>query len=148
MHETNPEARSGGQIAIGGIDIYTVPAGQIRRKVGMVFQKANPFPTMSIYDNVAAGLNLNGIRNRKVLDDVVHRSLQEAACWDEVKDISWVAHSEHSIGVNPRTLPHASRSDVLTLPRGAGGVVQCAAVCSLCRLMQIELTENLQHFPK
>jgi phosphate transport system ATP-binding protein len=52
----------------------------------MVFQKPNPFPSMSIYDNVAAGLKLNGTRNHKVLDDVVERSLQQAALWDEVKD--------------------------------------------------------------
>jgi phosphate transport system ATP-binding protein len=52
----------------------------------MVFQKANPFPTMSIYDNVAAGLKLNGFRDRRTLDEVVERSLQQAALWDEVKD--------------------------------------------------------------
>ena len=52
----------------------------------MVFQRPNPFPTMSIYDNVASGLRLNGFRNRKVLDEVVERSLQQAALWDEVKN--------------------------------------------------------------
>jgi len=89
MHETNPEARVEGQVRIGGQEIYgngTNPV-ELRRRVGMVFQKANPFPTMSIYDNVAAGLKLNGVRNRRRLDEVVERSLRSAALWDEVKDI-------------------------------------------------------------
>src|SRR5215467_14528830 len=68
MHETIPEAKADGEVKIGGMDIYGVPAVEVRRKVGMVFQKPNPFPTMSIYDNVAAGLKLNGTRNRKTLD--------------------------------------------------------------------------------
>ena len=87
MHETNPEAKSEGEVRIGGMDIYDVPAVDVRRRVGMVFQKPNPFPTMSIYDNVAAGLKLNGTSNRKTLDEVVERSLQQAAIWDEVKDV-------------------------------------------------------------
>ena len=87
MHETNPEARAEGEVKIGGMDVYGVPAVDVRRRVGMVFQKPNPFPTMSIYDNVAAGLKLNGTRSRRTLDDVVERSLQQAALWDEVKDV-------------------------------------------------------------
>ncbi|HTM38322.1 MAG TPA: phosphate ABC transporter ATP-binding protein PstB [Terriglobales bacterium] len=87
MHETIPEAKADGEVKIGGMDIYGVPAVEVRRKVGMVFQKPNPFPTMSIYDNVAAGLKLNGTRNRKTLDEVVERSLQQAALWEEVKDL-------------------------------------------------------------
>jgi phosphate transport system ATP-binding protein len=59
---------------------------EIRRRVGMVFQRPNPFPTMSIYDNVAAGLKLNGYRNRHALDEIVERSLKNSALWDEVKD--------------------------------------------------------------
>jgi phosphate transport system ATP-binding protein len=59
---------------------------QIRRRVGMVFQRPNPFPTMSIYDNVAAGLKLNGYSNRRALDEIVEKSLRNAALWDEVKD--------------------------------------------------------------
>jgi phosphate transport system ATP-binding protein len=59
---------------------------QIRRRVGMVFQRPNPFPTMSIYDNVAAGLKLNGYSNRRALDEIVERSLRNSALWDEVKD--------------------------------------------------------------
>lgn len=87
MHETNPDARAEGEVHIGGVDVYSVPAVDVRRQVGMVFQKPNPFPTMSIYDNVAAGLKLNGTRNRKTLDEVVERSLCQAALWDEVKDV-------------------------------------------------------------
>ena len=88
MHETIPEARVDGLVRIGEISVYngTSPT-QLRRRVGMVFQKPNPFPTMSIYDNVAAGLKLNGMRKRHVLDEVVERSLQQAALWDEVKDV-------------------------------------------------------------
>ena len=87
MHETNPEARAEGEVKISGVDVYGVPAVEVRRRVGMVFQKPNPFPTMSIYDNVAAGLKLNGTHNRRTLDEVVERSLEQAALWDEVKDV-------------------------------------------------------------
>ena len=87
MHETNPDARAQGEVKIGGSDIYSIPAVDVRRKVGMVFQKPNPFPTMTIYDNVAAGLKLNGMRNRQKLDEVVERSLKQAALWEEVKDV-------------------------------------------------------------
>jgi len=88
MHETLPDARVEGRVAIGDLDVYGkgISPVWIRRRVGMVFQKANPFPTMSIYDNVAAGLKLNGYRNRKELDQVVESSLHKAALWDEVKD--------------------------------------------------------------
>ena len=87
MHETIPEARVEGQVHIGDLSVYNgTSATQLRRRVGMVFQKPNPFPTMSIYDNVAAGLKLNGFRNRKQLDEVVQKSLHASALWDEVKD--------------------------------------------------------------
>jgi phosphate transport system ATP-binding protein len=87
MHETNPIARAEGEVKVGEQDIYAMPAVEVRRKVGMVFQKANPFPSMSIYDNVGAGLKLNGTSDRKTLDDAVERSLQQAALWEEVKDV-------------------------------------------------------------
>jgi phosphate transport system ATP-binding protein len=87
MHETIPEARAEGKVTAGEVDLYKLPAVEVRRKIGMVFQKPNPFPTMTIYDNVAAGLRLNGIRNRALLDEVVERSLKSAALWDEVKDL-------------------------------------------------------------
>jgi phosphate transport system ATP-binding protein len=88
MHETLPNTRVEGKVRIGDLDIYArgISPVSVRRRVGMVFQKANPFPTMSIYDNVAAGLKLNGFRNRRELDGVVERSLRQAALWDEVKD--------------------------------------------------------------
>jgi phosphate transport system ATP-binding protein len=87
MHETNPIARVTGSVKMGGVDIYedSKPV-LIRRRVGMVFQRPNPFPTMSIYDNVASGLKLNGYRNRRVLDETVESSLKKAALWDEVKE--------------------------------------------------------------
>ncbi len=87
MHETNPIARAEGTVMMGELDIYKDASPvEIRRRVGMVFQRPNPFPTMSIYDNVASGLKLNGFRKRKILDEVVERSLKLAALWDEVKD--------------------------------------------------------------
>ncbi|HKW25085.1 MAG TPA: phosphate ABC transporter ATP-binding protein PstB [Terriglobales bacterium] len=88
MHETLPETRVSGKVRIGEMDVYGngTPGVQVRRHVGMVFQKPNPFPAMSIYDNVAAGLKLNGFRDRGKLDEVVERSLRMAALWDEVKD--------------------------------------------------------------
>ncbi|HYL14697.1 MAG TPA: phosphate ABC transporter ATP-binding protein PstB [Terriglobales bacterium] len=87
MHETVPEARVSGRIRIGDLNVYNgTSATQVRRRIGMVFQKPNPFPTMSIYDNVAAGLKLNGFRDRRRLDEIVEQSLSRAALWDEVKD--------------------------------------------------------------
>ncbi len=88
MHELIPGARTSGQVLLDGQDTYTPGADPvlIRRRIGMVFQKPNPFPTMSIYDNVAAGLKLAGERDRRKLDEVVERSLHAAALWDEVKD--------------------------------------------------------------
>ena len=88
MHETLPNTRVEGKVLIGDLDIYGkgVSPVSIRRRVGMVFQKPNPFPTMSIYDNVAAGLKLNGFTNRHELDAIVERSLRQSALWDEVKD--------------------------------------------------------------
>ncbi len=87
MHETNPSARAEGLVSMGGLDIYKDASPvEIRRRVGMVFQRPNPFPTMSIYDNVASGLKLNGFRKKRVLDEVVERSLKQAALWEEVKD--------------------------------------------------------------
>jgi phosphate transport system ATP-binding protein len=87
MHETNPIARATGVIKMGEIDIYKDASPvEIRRRVGMVFQRPNPFPTMSIYDNVISGLKLNGFNNRRILDETVERSLKSAALWEEVKD--------------------------------------------------------------
>jgi len=89
MHEVVADARVTGKVKIGDVDVYgpSTAAVDVRRRIGMVFQKANPFPTMSIYDNVAAGLKLNGFRNRRQLDEIVERSLNMAALWHEVKDV-------------------------------------------------------------
>jgi len=86
MHETVPDTRIEGSIKVGEMDINTKPAVEVRRRIGMVFQKPNPFPTLTIYDNVASGLKLNGIRDRKLLDETVERSLKSSALWEEVKD--------------------------------------------------------------
>jgi len=89
LHEVVPGAKVTGSILLDGADIYgpAVDPVTIRRRVGMVFQKPNPFPTMSVYDNVAAGLRLNGMRGRAMLDERVERALKQAALWDEVKDV-------------------------------------------------------------
>jgi len=88
MHEVVPSARVSGTVLVEGADLYApgVDPVAVRRKIGMVFQRANPFPTMSAFDNVAAGLRLAGMRNRAVLNDAVERALTHAALWDEVKD--------------------------------------------------------------
>ncbi|MEX0762126.1 MAG: phosphate ABC transporter ATP-binding protein PstB [Dehalococcoidia bacterium] len=88
MHETARGASVTGQVLVNGENIYAADIDPVivRRKIGMVFQKPNPFPTMSIYDNVAAGLKLNGKGRRVELDEVVEQALRDAALWDEVKD--------------------------------------------------------------
>ena len=88
MHELVPGARTSGEVLLDNENIYRrgVDSVTIRRRVGMVFQKPNPFPTMSIYDNVAAGLKLNGVRDREKLDRAVKQSLDLAFLWDEVRN--------------------------------------------------------------
>jgi phosphate transport system ATP-binding protein len=88
MHEVIPGASVEGKVLLDGEDIYAsnVDPVNVRRTIGMVFQKPNPFPTMSIYDNVVAGLKLAGRQRKSVLDEVVERSLRGANLWDEVKD--------------------------------------------------------------
>jgi phosphate transport system ATP-binding protein len=89
MHELGPGARVEGSVVVDGLDIYArnIDPVEVRRQVGMVFQQPNPFPTMSIYDNVAAGLRLNRRKIKKnELDGVVERALRGAHLWDEVKD--------------------------------------------------------------
>jgi len=88
MHEVVPKAKVSGKVLVDDKDIYdsnTDPV-YIRRQIGMVFQKANPFPTMSIRDNVVAGLRLNGMKNKEILDKTAEESLKKAALWDEVKN--------------------------------------------------------------
>jgi phosphate transport system ATP-binding protein len=88
LHELTPGARVEGEALLDGENIYgrNVDPVAIRRKIGMVFQKPNPFPTMSIYDNAVAGLKLNGVKDRKILDHAVEHSLRGAYLWDEVRD--------------------------------------------------------------
>ena len=88
MHEMTPGASAKGQVILDGMDMYDarVDPVTIKRRIGMVFQKPNPFPTMSIYDNVAAGLKLNGIKDKKLIDDIVRDSLEGAALWEEVNN--------------------------------------------------------------
>jgi phosphate transport system ATP-binding protein len=87
MHEEIPGARAEGSVMLDELDVYApaVDVTAVRRLIGMVFQRPNPFPTMSIFDNVAAGLRLTGTKSSD-LTDLVHRSLQSVGLWDEVKD--------------------------------------------------------------
>ena len=88
MHEVTPGAKVSGKVLFNGLNIYDgdVDPAMIRRKIGMVFQKPNPFPMMSIYDNVAIGLKLNGVGDKKTIDAAVRRSLEFVNLWDEVKN--------------------------------------------------------------
>jgi phosphate transport system ATP-binding protein len=88
IHELTPRAKVQGKVILDGVDIYSpnVDPVAIRRRIGMVFQKPNPFPTMSIFDNTVAGLKLNGVRDNKKLHALAEKSLRMAFLWDEVKD--------------------------------------------------------------
>ena len=88
MHEVIPGAHCTGEVLLDGTDLYGpgVDPVAVRRVVGMVFQRPNPFPSMSIYENVASGLRLNGEKNRAVLDEAVEKALRGANLWKEVKD--------------------------------------------------------------
>jgi phosphate transport system ATP-binding protein len=88
MHELVPKTRMEGTVLLHGEDLYSknVDPAIVRRRVGMVFQKSNPFPTMTIGENVIVGLRLNGVRNQKFLNERLEKSLRMAALWDEVKD--------------------------------------------------------------
>ena len=88
MHEVIPGGRVDGKVMLDDQDLYapSMDPVAVRRTVGMVFQRPNPFPTMSIKDNVAAGLRLNGIKDKKRLDETVEKSLRGANLWSEVKD--------------------------------------------------------------
>jgi phosphate transport system ATP-binding protein len=88
MHELVPKTRMEGTVRLQGEDLYSknVDPAIVRRRVGMIFQKSNPFPTMTIGENVVVGLRLNGVRNQKLLNERLEKSLRMAALWDEVKD--------------------------------------------------------------
>ena len=85
MNDLIPGVRITGSVEYAGTDIFSAEVNNLRKEVGMVFQKPNPFP-MSIYDNIAYGPRTHGIRNKAQLDEIVERSLRDAAIWDEVKD--------------------------------------------------------------
>jgi phosphate transport system ATP-binding protein len=89
MHEVTPSARAAGQVELNGVNIYAdgVDPVQVRRVVGMVFQKPNPFPMMTIFENVVAGLLLQGGASKRELEEIAERALRQAALWDEVKDV-------------------------------------------------------------
>jgi phosphate transport system ATP-binding protein len=101
MHEVAGGTMTG-EILLDGENITHYDPVLLRRRVGMVFQKPNPFPTMSIVDNVAAGLRLNGVRDRKLIAETVERSLRQAALWDEVKDSLHKSGVSISGGQQPR----------------------------------------------
>jgi phosphate transport system ATP-binding protein len=88
MHEMTPGATVKGQIILDDFDIYSKNSDPVvvKRRMGMVFQKPNPFPTMSIYDNVASGLKLNGVKDKSLIKDIVQESLEGAGLWNEVKN--------------------------------------------------------------
>jgi phosphate transport system ATP-binding protein len=122
MHELVPGASLAGQVLLDGEDIYDPERRPIdsRRRIGMVFQKANPFPTMSVYDNVLAGLKLTGRKKptKGGADDVVEQSLRSAGLWDEVKARLWTPGSSLSGGQQQRLCiarALAVRPDVLLM---------------------------------
>jgi phosphate transport system ATP-binding protein len=88
IHELTPGTKVEGEVILDGVNIYSpkVDPVAIRRRIGMVFQKPNPFPTMSIYDNAVAGLKLNGVRDKSKLSELAEKSLRMAFLWDEVKN--------------------------------------------------------------
>lgn len=88
LHEEVPEAKSRGEVWLSGQNIYAseVDPVTIRRKIGMVFQKPNPFPALSVYENVTVGLTLSGVKKKSILNEIAEHSLRLAALWDEVKD--------------------------------------------------------------
>ena len=86
MHETLPGSKVKGDIILNGESIYDQDPVSLRKMVGMVFQKPNPFPSMSIFENVVAGVKLNGMKKKQTLQDIAEKSLRMAALWDEVKD--------------------------------------------------------------
>jgi phosphate transport system ATP-binding protein len=145
MHELVPSARQSGHILVDGQDLHArgVDPVDLRRRVGMVFQRANPFPTMSIYDNVRAGLLLNGIGGRH--DELVEKSLRQAALWDEVKDRLQESALKLSGGQQQRLCiarALAIEPEVLLMdePASALDPIATAKIEELIRELQEELT--------
>jgi len=104
LHDLTPGAKVSGQILLEGTDIYrgNLTVTELRTRVGMVFQRPNPFPTMSIYDNVVSGLRFNGIKKKALLDEAAETSLRSAALWDSVESRLKVAASNLSGGEQQR----------------------------------------------
>src|SRR6204780_5863558 len=104
LHDLTPGAKVSGSIALEGTDIYrgNITVTELRTRVGMVFQRPNPFPTMSIYDNVVSGLRFNGIKKKTLLDESAEASLRSAALWDSVSSRLKVAASNLSGGEQQR----------------------------------------------
>jgi phosphate transport system ATP-binding protein len=104
MHEVLPRARVTGRVLLEGQNIYDpgVDPVHVRRRIGMLFQRPNPFPTMSIFDNVVAGLKLNERHSRRELEEIVERSLRQVALWDEVKDVLGKSAADLSGGQQQR----------------------------------------------
>jgi phosphate transport system ATP-binding protein len=86
MHEITPNARVQGSVLLDGIDVYEQNPVEIRTKIGMVFQRPNPFPTMNVIENTVAGLKLRGVRDRKMLEQRAEETLRAVGLWDEVKE--------------------------------------------------------------
>lgn len=104
LHDLTPGAKVSGQILLEGTDIYRgdITVTELRTRVGMVFQRPNPFPTMSIYDNVVSGLRFNGIKKKSLLDEAAETSLRSAALWESVESRLKVAASNLSGGEQQR----------------------------------------------
>lgn len=144
MHDLTPGARVEGTILLDGSDIYHRDSDpvDIRRRIGMVFQKANPFPAMSIYDNVVAGYRLNGTAvKRAELDEIVEQSLTRVALWDEVKDRLQVSAMNLSGGQQQRLCiarTIAVKPDVILMDE------PCSALDPLSTLKVEELIDELK----
>ena len=104
MHEVVPRARVSGRVLLEGQNIYDrgVDPVRVRRRIGMLFQRPNPFPTMSIFDNVVAGLKLNERRSRRELEEIVEHALRQVALWEEVKDVLGKSAADLSGGQQQR----------------------------------------------
>jgi len=115
MHDLYPNIITTGEIFLKGKNVLEMDPMEVRRMAGMVFQQPNPFPTMSIYENVLAGYTLNGIRlNKKEKDEIVERSLRSVALWDEVKDVmnkrgSFLSGDSNSGCASPARSPWSRR---------------------------------------
>src|SRR2546421_2879632 len=156
MHELTPGASVVGEVLLDNVNVYArdVNPIELRRRIGMVFQRPTPFPMMSIYDNVAAGLRVNGKRPRREMDEAVERALQQAALWDEGKDRLRTSALALSVGQQQRlcisraVAPHAEilLLDEPTASLDPAGTQRIEELChALKRLYTIVIvTHNMQ----